>query len=119
MTGPGHSDDDSISVQKITDTHDDGYETHRWRVKQVGRWYIEVVPQIFNWRIHTVDSQAGPWASSDRYWCYEGRCATTFVGAILAAHAWDGADDTEPVGWIKSWDGRRHGNGPCRKTTPR
>jgi hypothetical protein len=87
-------------------------DTPRYRVKTVGGVHVELIPMMFNWRIHTVRVDEGPMAWSERYWCYEGRTQATFVRAVLAAHAWDGADDTEPVGWIKSWDGRRHGARP-------
>lgn len=79
----------------------------RARVKTVGGYHIEVFPMLFNWRLHTVCADAGPLEWSDRFWCYEGRGWDAYTRAVLAAHAWDGAADTEPVGWIKAWDGRR------------
>lgn len=81
----------------------------RFRVKTVDGYHIEVIPAIYNFRIHTVPVDGGPLAWTERYWCYAGRGPDTFVAAILAAHAWDGAADTEPVGWIKSWDQRKNG----------
>lgn len=87
----------------------------RWRVKTVGGWHIEVLPMLLNWRVHTIAVDAGPIGWSHRYWCYAGRGQATFVAAVLAAAAWDGADDTEPAGWVKSWDGRRDGEGPVGK----
>jgi hypothetical protein len=85
----------------------------RFRVKTVGDYHIEIIPMVVNFRIHTVRvDDDSPYAWSVRYWCYAGRGPDTFVTALLAAHAWDGADDTEPVGWVKSWDGRRHGEPP-------
>lgn len=78
----------------------------RFRVKTVAGYHIEVIPMMLNFRVHTVPVDGGPLAWSERYWCYPGRSETAFVAAVLAAHAWDGAPDTEPVGWIKSWDQR-------------
>jgi hypothetical protein len=85
----------------------------RYRVKTVGKYHIEVVPMAVNYRIHTVRVDGGKYAWSERYWCYAGRNRLTFVAAMLAAHAWDGAPDSEPVGWVKSWDGRRNGERPA------
>lgn len=81
----------------------------RFRVKTVDGFHIEVLPMFVNWRVHTLPVDGGPFAWSERFWCYEGRGQSSFVTAVLAAHAWDGGADTEPVGWVKSWDGRRHG----------
>lgn len=93
--------------------HTNGVTVLRYRVKTVGPWWIEVIPQLLNWRIHTLrNDTTDPTEWSHRYWCYQGRSETTRVAALLAAAAWDGADHTEPVGWIKSWDGRHHGVGP-------
>ena len=63
----------------------------------------------FNWRIHTIRVDGHPWEWSVRYWCYEGRGQASFMAAVCAAKAWDGGGDTEPVGWIKAWDGRYGG----------
>lgn len=87
----------------------DGLVVERFRVKTVAGYHIEVIPAVYNFRIHTVPVDGGPLAWSERYWCYAGRGPTAFVAAVLAAEAWDGAPDTEPVGWIKSWDQRRNG----------
>ena len=70
-----------------------------YRAGETASAYIEVVPMLFNDRIIVVPKSA-PY-TYDRYWCYQKGGA-----AILAALAWDGADDTEPVGWIKTWDQR-------------
>lgn len=93
-------------LKHIVETTTDGIVVERYRVKTVGRWHIEVIPMLWNWRVHTVAVNGGPRAWSERYWCYAGRGEETFVAAVLAAHAWDGAHDTEPVGWVKSWDQR-------------
>ena len=91
--------------------HTEDSVTERCRIKTVGDYHIEVIPMAVNFRIHTVPVD-DEYAWSERYWCYAGRDRLTFVAAVLAAHAWDGADDTEPVGWVKSWDGRRNGEPP-------
>lgn len=83
--------------------------TIRVRVKTVGKYHIEVISMAYNWRVHTIRVDGHPLEWSVRFWCYQGRGAASFTAAVLAAQAWDGADDTEPVGWIKSWDGRRDG----------
>jgi hypothetical protein len=71
-------------------------------VKEVNGLFVEVVPMTFNYRLHTRTEHG--W--SIRYWCYEGKSQQSFMAAVLAAHVWDGSDMTEPLGWIKSWDGR-------------
>lgn len=81
----------------------------RTRVKTVGAYHIEVIPMMYNWRLHTLLVDGEPYDWSVRFWCYEGRSHSALVAAVCAAMIWDGADDTEPVGWIKSWDGRRYG----------
>lgn len=70
-----------------------------YRVGETETAFIEVVPMLFNDRIIIVPKSAPH--TYDRFWCYQKGGA-----AILAALAWGGADDTEPVGWIKSWDQR-------------
>lgn len=69
------------------------------RIKETETHYIEVVPMFFNDRIVTTPKNLP--LTYDRYWCFRRGPA-----AVLAALAWDGATDTEPVGWIKSWDQR-------------
>ena len=92
--------------------YDDSAGTQRVRVKTVGEHHIELIPMLYNWRLHTIRVDAHPMDWSVRYWCYQGRDQAAFVAAVLAALAWDGADDTEPAGWIKSWDGRRNSREP-------
>ena len=70
-----------------------------YRVGETETAFIEVVPMLFNDRVIVVPKSAP--LTVDRHWCFQRGPA-----AILAALAWDGSDDTEPVGWIKSWDGR-------------
>lgn len=104
----------TASVEGLRVVRIDDPETGpRFRVKEQAGYYVEVIPQLVNWRVHIVKVDGGPMAWSHRFWCYEGRGTDTFVAATLAAHAWEVAEDTEPVGWVKSWDGRRNGEGPC------
>lgn len=70
-----------------------------YRVGETASAFIEVVPMLFNDRIIVVPKEAP--LTYGRFWCYQKGGA-----AIFAALAWDGSDDTEPVGWIKSWDQR-------------
>lgn len=59
---------------------------------------IDVMRMIFNWRV--VRSDHTHWFM-DRGWCYQGTGRATFLRALGAAIAWDGADNTQPTGWIK------------------
>jgi hypothetical protein len=73
-----------------------------WRVKTnvAGTHYIDVLAMMFNFRI--VETPVDCPLVYDRYWCYEGRGAGSFVRTVLAAQTWDGAPDTEPEGWNKN-----------------
>lgn len=102
-----------IRIERINDTF---AGTVRYRVKEQAGYFVEVIPMLVNWRLHIVKVDGGELAWSHRHWCYDGLGRTAFTAAVLAAHAWDVADETEPQGWIKSWDGRRNGEGP---TVPR
>lgn len=70
-----------------------------WRVLETEDSFIEVMPMLFNDRLVVVP-KVSP-RTYGRFWCYP-----KGGSALLAALAWDGGDDTEPVGWIKTWDGR-------------
>lgn len=99
----GHYEPDIVLI-------DPGGPAHRYRVKETATHYIEVIPTLVNWRLHTVRKDGGPLAWSERHWCYAGRDQQALVTAVLAAHAWDGADDTEPEGWNKNGQ-----TGECRE----
>jgi hypothetical protein len=73
-----------------------------WRIKTSddGRHYIDVMWMLYNYRVATTPV-ALPFVF-DRFWCYAGRTEADLQRAVLAAWAWDGADDTEPVGWNKN-----------------
>lgn len=64
---------------------------------------VDVLQMIFNWRVVRTAGRGpdGEHQWIDRGWCYQGRGLDTFLLAIGEALAWDGADDTEPAGWIK------------------
>jgi len=68
-----------------------------WLVKAVATGDIHVLPMAANYRVQT-SIRGFP----VRHWCYAGRGPASYVAAVLAAHAWDGSDDTEPVGWNKN-----------------
>ena len=73
--------------------------TNGYLVKTAGSIRIEVWRMLVNWRIVTTPIDAPGWPI--RGWCYRGLGAGTFVAAVIAAHAWDGSDDTEPAGYFK------------------
>jgi hypothetical protein len=71
-----------------------------FRVKETETHWIEVLYMIWNWRIvRTPKCSPGTY---DRGWCYFGTDLLTFAAAVLAASAWDGADDSEPAGYSKN-----------------
>lgn len=68
-------------------------------VKETETTRVEVCRMLFNDRIMEVP-KSDP-LTVTRYWCFPQGSA-----AVLAALVWDGGAGTEPVGWIKSHDGR-------------
>jgi hypothetical protein len=85
-----------------------------WRVKATDEHYIDVVEMSSCARI-TEQIKDFPRLTWRRYWCYYGPARV--AAAVLAANAWDAGDDTEPVGWGASWDGRWDSDRPSRRTT--
>ena len=71
-----------------------------WRVKSTDTHHLDVMIMGFNYRLVTT-RRAMP-DVYDRYWCYAGKTPTVLLAAVTAASAWNGADDTEPVGWNKN-----------------
>jgi hypothetical protein len=73
-----------------------------WRVKMndAGTHYIDVFIMLFNYRIAATPTD-NPYLV-DRHWCYAGRGRDALLRCVLAAMAWDGAQDTEPEGWNKN-----------------
>jgi hypothetical protein len=81
----------------LDDLHflDDG----RIRVRETATHFIDICPMLYTWRIVTTPKRApGVW---DRGWCYERAGLAGFLAVLIAAHAWDGSDDTEPKGFVK------------------
>ena len=66
-----------------------------WKVLETDTHTIEIWPMLYNDRIVTVPHDSP--MTVDRYWCYDKGGA-----AHLAAAAWDGSPDSEPVGWKKA-----------------
>lgn len=71
-----------------------------YRVKETATHYVDVTRMIYNWRVCRTPKDFPE--TYDRGWCYAGTGPTSFTAAVLAAMAWDGADDTEPAGWNKN-----------------
>lgn len=64
-----------------------------WRVKVVDGWQIQV-RRLRLFRV--VEVPEAETRAIGRYWCF-----ASFEAAVLAASIWDGAHDTEPVGWLR------------------
>ncbi len=73
-----------------------------WRVKtnSAGTHYVDIMVMLYNYRI-ALTPIAHP-LEIDRHWCYAGHGRRTLLRAAAAALAWDGALDTDPVGWNKN-----------------
>jgi hypothetical protein len=54
---------------------------------------------LYNYRI--VETDVKHPLLYGRYWCFG-----SLSGAAVALMLWDGSADTEPIGWVKAWDGR-------------
>lgn len=70
---------------------------------QQSRPEIHLSCMLVNWRICESDRYS---ATYRRHWCFAGTGVETFTRAVKALAAWDGDPDTEPAGWVKTWDGR-------------
>lgn len=71
-----------------------------FRVKETPTHWVDVVPMLYNYRVARTPKSSP--MTYDRGWCYAGTGIDSFTAAVLAAHAWDGGDDTEPEGWNKN-----------------
>jgi hypothetical protein len=71
-----------------------------FRVKETETHWVDVVPMIYNWRLARTPKDSP--LTYDRGWCYYGTGTASFTAAVLAAMAWDGADDSSPDGWDKN-----------------
>lgn len=92
--------------------HDDRGRSHRplevipggLRIKETETHYIDVIEMIYSWRVVRTPKSCPE--SYDRGYCYfgfkeGGSKATALFVAVLAAYAWDGADDTDPEAFDK------------------
>lgn len=71
-----------------------------FRVKTTETHYIDVIRQLFNWRVTTTPKD-NP-LLYDRYWCFAGTGWLTLLTAVMAVADWDGSEDSEPEGWNKN-----------------
>lgn len=78
-----------------------------YRVKTTEWCHVDVMKMIAgNWRL-TATSLTHP-DLYNRAWCYtaaDSPASNAFVAAVLAANAWDGSPDSEPLGWYRALDG--------------
>lgn len=65
---------------------------------------VHLSRMLVNWRLQVVEI---PGCTYDRYWCYENLSERSFAIAARALADWRGDPESEPTGWIRSWDGRR------------
>lgn len=77
-------------------------EPGRIRLKTIGEHHIEVLQMIFSFRV--VETPVDFPTAYGRYWCFD-----TLLAAVAAVNVWDGAPDTEPVGY------RKRGGPPTRR----
>ncbi len=71
-----------------------------FRVKETGTCQVDVLRQIYNWRIARTPKDFP--MLYDRFWCYAGTSWVTLVRAVRAPAEWDGPDGTDPEGWNKN-----------------
>jgi hypothetical protein len=88
------------TAEELEQVFDDTGQLVGWRVKSTATHHLDVVIMMFNYRIVTTRRDMP--GIYDRYWCYAGRSPAVLLAAVAAAFAWDGSDDTEPVGWNKN-----------------
>jgi hypothetical protein len=67
-----------------------------WRVRETGRYFIDVLHFGRNWRIVTT-SKRYP-MEYERGWCYQGE---TLIAVVLRCFVFDPDAGQEPTGWIK------------------
>lgn len=72
----------------------------RIKLNDAGTHYIDVLAMLYNYRIVLTPIDRPMFI--DRHWCYAGLGGPMLLRAAAAAYAWDGALDTEPVGWNKN-----------------
>ncbi len=86
----------AIDLSTVTQI-DGGY---RIKENAVGTHYVDILAMIVNYRI-VLTPKDDP-TCYVRYWCYSGNDLAAFIVVMLAAFAWDGALDSEPLGWNKN-----------------
>jgi hypothetical protein len=74
-----------------------------YRVKTTEWCHVDVLFQIFNWRITETELGDMPYPGYRRGWCYDKLSSGLFVATIKAC-MWDGRPDTEPSGWVRAID---------------
>lgn len=82
-----------VTVEPI----DGGYRVKR---SDDGRFWLDILAMGYNFRLVTTYVDVP--LMCDRFWCYAGKGPASLLRTIVAALAWSGADDTEPVGWNKN-----------------
>lgn len=66
-----------------------------WTIRETERYLIEVIPQIFNFRLVLTPKDLP--TTYDDMWCYN-----SLTNALLNAMLWDGNyPETEPAGWYR------------------
>lgn len=70
-----------------------------WRYLTTERCHFDILGMLYSCRLAEIplDDDSG----YGRFWCFP-----NLGSALEALIAWDWCADTEPVGWIKSWDER-------------
>ncbi len=71
-----------------------------WIVARTDEYVIDVVLQLFNWRLHVATAEQYGKTYEHGY-CFFGRSSYALQRAIEAARAWTNPLDTDPVGFDK------------------
>jgi len=71
-----------------------------WIVKRTDEYVIDVVRQIFNWRVHVAVPDLYGMVYEHGY-CYFGTDAETLTRAVIAAQQWEDPLNTDPIGFDK------------------
>lgn len=71
-----------------------------WIIRRNDEYVIDVMRQLFNWRLHVADADSYGTFYEHGY-CYFGLGVESLVRAILAAQQWEDPLHTDPVGFDK------------------